>query len=665
MTRTPIDPTKHELAASGRDYKAAADRIAASRGGACLTESIPTVDTVAEWKCTKPDHPIWKAKFIVVRGSDLKEGTWCSRCGRDSTAQKRRFSTQRVREILTSRGIEWIAGEYKNRHSVLTVRFVACGCVTEAMFATLKQRGRCNKCAKNARTTRIEYEEFARKNGIELIEMAKTVVGKSLWRCPFCGPFRRSINSMQFTGTTCQECSKGFAERTCKSVLEQLFRVPFEKWRPKDLRGVGGNPLEIDLYNPDLKLAIEHHGAQHYQRKKFWGVERLDVQMEHDRRRREYLQSKGITLIEICRLGEVTKRDQLKQIIKNACLNGHVPLPKDYDEIQLDFSVASLKPQQAIMWDRVKEEAAKRGWTVLSPRYLGVVEKHEFRCSRDHPCFKTPSSLFDGEGCRDCNEEAHQRPVVIEDGRVFESLSAAATSLNRDISAVYIAAKDNGRCRRLRVAYISSEQFRTFRTNPELVAMFWKHQPPRRGLLAYNRKPVLLSDGRLFSTGTEAAEAIGAAPVTLYSAARREGTVRGYGVIVLSPEQEVAVRENPAIVSELWRGRRTPVRFGKEKRRTVVSSDCRIFPSIAVAARELKVNRSTAYGAIKTGGKCRGVRLKAISREEEIHLENKPENIVNLVASLWPESTQGLLWQKLSHALPATNSSAPAAIPIG
>lgn len=56
-------------------------------------------------------------------------------------------------------------------------------------------------------------------------------------------------------------------EKLCKRILEQdLFPgKKFETYRPNFLRREKtGRNLEIDLYNPNLKLGIEFNGSQHY-----------------------------------------------------------------------------------------------------------------------------------------------------------------------------------------------------------------------------------------------------------------------------------------------------------------------------------------------------------------------------------------------------------------
>lgn len=57
--------------------------------------------------------------------------------------------------------------------------------------------------------------------------------------------------------------SKG--ETECKRFLEFYFHKPFEKIRPEFLTNpITNSPLELDMYNEELRLAVEYNGAQHY-----------------------------------------------------------------------------------------------------------------------------------------------------------------------------------------------------------------------------------------------------------------------------------------------------------------------------------------------------------------------------------------------------------------
>ena len=64
--------------------------------------------------------------------------------------------------------------------------------------------------------------------------------------------------------------SKGEAE--CKRVIEHIYGVPFQtQIRPKWLVNPStGRCLELDLYNENLKLAVEYNGEQHYKYKPYF-----------------------------------------------------------------------------------------------------------------------------------------------------------------------------------------------------------------------------------------------------------------------------------------------------------------------------------------------------------------------------------------------------------
>lgn len=99
--------------------------------------------------------------------------------------------------------------------------------------------------------------------------------------------------------------SKGEIE--CKRVLEKIFRVSFDKYRPDFLRntvtslGLDENNLELDCYNPDLRLAVEYNGVQHYKYIPFFHKTKDSFynQRYRDYMKRELCDKNGIVLIEV------------------------------------------------------------------------------------------------------------------------------------------------------------------------------------------------------------------------------------------------------------------------------------------------------------------------------------------------------------------------------
>jgi hypothetical protein len=96
--------------------------------------------------------------------------------------------------------------------------------------------------------------------------------------------------------------SKGEIE--CRRVLENIFNRSFTKDRPNFLNNpvTGGNfNLELDCYNPELKLAVEYNGIQHYKYTPYFhkNNEAFLNQKYRDELKRRMCKDNMITLIEV------------------------------------------------------------------------------------------------------------------------------------------------------------------------------------------------------------------------------------------------------------------------------------------------------------------------------------------------------------------------------
>ncbi len=99
--------------------------------------------------------------------------------------------------------------------------------------------------------------------------------------------------------------SKGEVE--CRRVLESIFNKPFPKARPNILRNPVtsdesmDNNLELDCYNPELKLACEYQGIQHYKYVPYFHKTRdaFQNQKYRDHMKKEMCRKNGIRLIEV------------------------------------------------------------------------------------------------------------------------------------------------------------------------------------------------------------------------------------------------------------------------------------------------------------------------------------------------------------------------------
>lgn len=114
--------------------------------------------------------------------------------------------------------------------------------------------------------------------------------------------------------------SESTGEIICRQFLEKRFNKPFSKARPDFLRNpVTGNDfnLELDCYNPEMRLALEYNGAQHYKYIPFFhrNKEAFLNQKYRDEMKRTKCKENNITLIEI---PYTVKANQLPSYIENS-----------------------------------------------------------------------------------------------------------------------------------------------------------------------------------------------------------------------------------------------------------------------------------------------------------------------------------------------------------
>jgi len=96
--------------------------------------------------------------------------------------------------------------------------------------------------------------------------------------------------------------SKG--ERECRRVLEELFQRPFNSARPDFLRNTvtENYNLELDCWNPELRLAVEYNGIQHYKFVPYFHKNNKEAflnQKYRDDMKRRICKDEGIHLIEV------------------------------------------------------------------------------------------------------------------------------------------------------------------------------------------------------------------------------------------------------------------------------------------------------------------------------------------------------------------------------
>ncbi len=222
--------------------------------------------------------------------------------------------------------------------------------------------------------------------------------------CQICGEKSsktlKQIQRKQF----CTFCRGYKNEEIVRSYFEKLFKKRFRKTR--DLKWLKKHPkaknnLELDGYNDELKLGFEHQGIQHYKLVDKFKNTKKDVknQKKIDQKKRKLCLENGVRLIEIVRLGTITKEEELigqirKQFLQKRKGLKPIELPKDFDKIAKNID--SEKIHKGLHGKRRKE---------IAKMAKELCKKEEIRFKYIKPDF--PNLVVK---CEDCSRE-HSRPL--------------------------------------------------------------------------------------------------------------------------------------------------------------------------------------------------------------------------------------------------------------
>lgn len=114
-------------------------------------------------------------------------------------------------------------------------------------------------------------------------------------------PLWMDIRPVQTTKRQPSRDSAG--EIICREYLQNRFGKPFSKIRPDFLKNnvTGGYNLELDCYNPELGIAVEYNGVQHYKYTPYFhrNKEAFLNQKYRDEMKRERCRLNNIHLIEV------------------------------------------------------------------------------------------------------------------------------------------------------------------------------------------------------------------------------------------------------------------------------------------------------------------------------------------------------------------------------
>jgi hypothetical protein len=225
-----------------------ARRLAALRGGECVSTRYLNARTPLTWRC-KEGHRL-EADYDHV-----KRGQWCRKCAQN----RKKLSVEYVATLARKRNGTCLASRPVGRSERVIWQ-----CSDGHQFARSVREvltGRWCPYAAGHRNDISAMRAIAVSRGGECLSRDS---GKSTvplrWRCANNHEFEMTPEKAR-QGRWCPYCTQSWGEVICRFAFQSIFGKPFPKRRPSWLLVPNmGARLELDGYCEDLKIAFEYNG---------------------------------------------------------------------------------------------------------------------------------------------------------------------------------------------------------------------------------------------------------------------------------------------------------------------------------------------------------------------------------------------------------------------
>jgi hypothetical protein len=215
-------------------------KIAAEKGGKCLSDVYINGTTKLEWQCGK-GH-IWKAISKYARSN------WCPVCGIKQGQEKRRNDIEIYRQIASERGGKLLSQEYTNGKIPLLWECAKGHQWYTAAGNVKNQKTWCPYCLGKHQTIEEMREIAAQRGGKCLSEKYEGGHGLLLWECKNGHQWRARATSVRNRGSWCFKCyHKGKGELR-KDTIEMYQKIAEER---------GGRLLSLKYINSSAPLLWE------------------------------------------------------------------------------------------------------------------------------------------------------------------------------------------------------------------------------------------------------------------------------------------------------------------------------------------------------------------------------------------------------------------------
>jgi hypothetical protein len=297
--------------------------LAKSRQGKCLSLCYVNNKNRMVWECSKGHR--WKAAY-----GDVIRGTWCRICCGNNT----KYTLKYCKKMAGKNNGKCLSKKYINKNTHMIWR-CANGHIWNTTFSKIISGCWCKLCKYEERKMTLkECHDLALKNNGKCLSTKYINAHSPMqWSCSKGHIWDAKYSKIQ-QGHWCIYCSVGKKQKSLTTIIKEIFSKyniisnykGFE-W----LTNQNGRRLEIDIWIPELKIAIEYDGEQHFKPIRFGGMPigvariKLKEQKHRDKIKNAKINRYRKVITHFIRFDykeEINKDNVIKKLIKNGIFLG-------------------------------------------------------------------------------------------------------------------------------------------------------------------------------------------------------------------------------------------------------------------------------------------------------------------------------------------------------
>lgn len=296
----------------------------------CLTTEYLGPAVKLELKCGN-NHIFYRSM------NELNSERFCDQCPKDNY-----YSIEAIQKIVGDKGGKILSTEFKLVTDIYKWECSEGHTWESPAHNILYHNSWCPPCSVYGdRWTIKDMQEIAKNKGGECLSTKYINTKTELkWKCKKGHTWdTKPCNIIE--GCWCPDCGSNasYGEKVMEQIVNKIFNNKFEKIRPDWLRNsITKSPMELDLYNDELKIAFEYQGKQHYQFIKYFHREesKFIEQQKRDLEKKELCKKNNVLLIDI---PYTLKFEDIQKYIIDECEKNSINVPnyKPIDINKLDI----------------------------------------------------------------------------------------------------------------------------------------------------------------------------------------------------------------------------------------------------------------------------------------------------------------------------------------